>query len=362
MNKKLIKELKKVGFEFNDSMDKDYLRLCHEGNASFIRYVPSIRKLLFFKSDASKAYCTEYLNTFDQIAEKVLEVTLKPLKPKQTKRQEIYTLRESVKMLDKENHEMGVYIAKNEKENQELGKRIDVLEKDKAIKELEGLRHLIDTGQATPNTTKAEPKSEPEKTEGGFKVGAPVVLNPVIDFSINSIKLEAAAQTVFTVSGTNTNCFYLSKNGKPFFKDILFYECELLNAPIKRIFETGNRVVVKPRNTYAFGCSDSKRNVAKYSAILIIQNICGNNSVAGGLEIETDNGRYTVGELQHAPKEAAKALKFGDGAIIVENNSDHEFELGQVVLVGKYYSDGAYYQCFGIGCDWSVIPEDLKAL
>jgi hypothetical protein len=153
-------------------------------------------------------------------------------------------------------------------------------------------------------------KRELQHAPKAFKVGDLVVLNPVIDFSINSIKLEAAAQTVFTVSGTNTNCFYLSKNGKPFFKDILFYQCELLNAPIKRIFETGNRVVVKPRNTYAFGCSDSKRNKAKCSTILIIQDICGNNSVAGGLEIETNDGRYTVGELQHAPKEAAKANSF----------------------------------------------------
>jgi hypothetical protein len=393
VNEKLIKELKGFGFRANT---KESLRLVFEG----MRFMYWNNKVDVLTAGPNGKY-VETVKVFnvDQIQDVVMEHTAKYLTPKQTKRQtkrqEIDTLRESVKMLDKENHEMGVYIAKNEKENQELGKRIEALEKNtplffgmdfglsssetaitvirnqggslfaKKITESEiesgdhvrivelneksewelneickvlkvsGFMVLLckqnykhekwfkldqvtkDLGgapeQKEPIVTDSEEatNSEPEKTEGVFKVGDPVVLNPTIDFPINSIKLEAAAQTVFTVSGTNTNCFYLSKNGKPFFKDILFYQCELLNAPIKRIFETGNRVVVKPRNTYAFGCSDSKRNMAKCSTILIIQDICGNNSVAGGLEIETNDGRYTVGELQHAPKEAAKVLKIG---------------------------------------------------
>jgi hypothetical protein len=285
MNKKLIKELEACGFVIGslDILSKklDNKYLCEYRVPTEELWISQDRSVLF----------TKMHQTFAQIAEKVLELTGVTLTPKQTKRQEIDTLREELETVKSRLNNLSSWAMSE-------NKRRDV--------DLRALKYnLKKNGILVDPLT--EPKSEPEKTEGVFKVGDPVVLNPTIDFPINSIKLEAAAQTVFTVSGTNTNCFYLSKNGKPFFKDILFYQCELLNAPIKRIFETGNRVVVKPRNTYAFGCSDSKRNKAKCSTILIIQDICGNNSVAGGLEIETNDGRYTVGELQHAPKEAEKA-------------------------------------------------------
>jgi hypothetical protein len=291
-----------------------------------------------------------YDATFAQIAEKVLELTGVTLTPKQTKRQEIDKNKSEA---HRANDRISCLSRRTDRELKWALKRIDALEQGN-----QSQAQMIEDLQKSY----AEPKGKPEKTEGVFKVGDPVVLNPTIDFSINSIKLEAAAQTVFTVSGTNTNCFYLSKNGKPFFKDILFYQCELLNAPIKRIFETGDRVVVKPRNTYAFGCSDSKRNKAKCSTILIIHDICGNNSVAGGLEIETNDGRYTVGELQHAPKEAAKVLEFGGWAeTLVQMDS---IDIGQrVLIVSNPDVDGEFLCTSGVPENSEHYdPEQLKAL
>jgi hypothetical protein len=163
--------------------------------------------------------------------------------------------------------------------------------------ELEGLRHLIDTGQATPSTTKAEPKSEPEKTEGVFKVGDPVC--------------------------------------------------------------------VKPYPVYAFNSSATKRNLAKYGAVLVIQDVCGNKRVPGGLEIETDNGRYTVGELQHAPKEAAKVLEFDTWAAI--KTGDYRLNEGtKVLLIQELEISGGklWWRCYTDKDRGSIniLAEDLKAL
>jgi hypothetical protein len=218
MNKKLIKQLKKVGFEFNDSMDKDYLRLCHEGNASFIRYVPSIRKLLFFKSDAAKAYCTEYLNTFDQIAEKVLEVTLKPLTPRQTKRQEIDTLREELETVKSTLNNLSDWAMSE-------NKRRDV--------DLRVLKYnLKKNGILVDPLT--EPKSEPEKTEGVFKVGDPVVLSSDVCHYSQDIVDEHKKQTVFIVNGEEDGEYCLAnKNGIEFGDDSVYYfsKRELQHAP-----------------------------------------------------------------------------------------------------------------------------------
>jgi hypothetical protein len=282
MNKKLIKELEAAGFKFTEAW---YQLFAESFDVCYHHYM---ERLVINKIPAAHEPSAIIDNpTFAQIAEKVLELTGVTLTPKQTKRQEIDTLRESVKMLDKENHEMGVYIAKNEKENQELGKRIDVLEKDKTFRAIEGIKDLMDQavsmafpkggvssatvhggetilGKNIANTTKAEPKSEPEKTEGVFKVGDPVVIihNPKNGLDANYINSAILNKTQHIITSEDARSNHLG----------------------------------------------TKINDAVYW--------------------------FTPNDLQHAPKEAAKVLEFGD---MLESLVDFDgVKIGQnVVFLSK---------------------------
>jgi len=99
-NKELIKQLKSVGFEFDDPMDDSYMILRSEKDASFVRYVPSKHWLLFFKSSSSKAHYSDYFNTFAQILEAIKEYTGVNLTPKKSKREEIEELKTKVESLE----------------------------------------------------------------------------------------------------------------------------------------------------------------------------------------------------------------------------------------------------------------------
>ena len=99
-NKELIKQLKSVGFEFDDPMDDSYMILRSEKDASFVRYVPSKHWLLFFKSSSSKAHYSDYFNTFAQILEAIKEYTGVNLTPKKSKREEIEELKTKVASLE----------------------------------------------------------------------------------------------------------------------------------------------------------------------------------------------------------------------------------------------------------------------
>jgi hypothetical protein len=154
MNKELIKELEACGFVIGslDILSKklDNKYLCEYRVPTEELWISQDRSVLF----------TKMHQTFAQIAEKVLELTGVTLTPKQTKRQEIDTLREELETVKSRLNNLSSWAMSE-------NKRRDV--------DLRALKYnLKKNGILVDPLT--EPKSEPEKTEGVFKVGDPVVL------------------------------------------------------------------------------------------------------------------------------------------------------------------------------------------
>jgi hypothetical protein len=305
---------------------------------------------------SGKVHPFGFIKTFAQIAEEIRGLTGATPTPRQTKRQEIDTLRESVKMLDKENHEMGVYIAKNEKENQELGKRIDVLEKDKTFRAIGGIKDLMDQavsmafpkggvssatvhegetilGKNIANTTKAEPKSEPEKTEGGFKVGDSVVLvkDPEFNWSdwFRQLAEDEVVQRIESLD--NTRALLRSPEGNVY--DDTFLLSELQHAP--KAFKVGDPV----ETFYSVGKAGQR--------VLIVS------------QSDLDNEPLCTTK---APKEAAKVLEFGDPVEVILNSP--ELIEGHKLMFLKFLDDeNLECECIDINTDhYEVEVSHLKAL
>ena len=134
-------------------------------------------------------------------------------------------------------------------------------------------------------------------------------------------------------------------------------------------FKEGGKCIVKPCLVYVFGLSDSKRKLAESNTIVIIQDVCGNHSIMGGLEITTNEGRFSLSELEHvqeeeeeAPKEEEKPFEVGD-PVVLKNckiDSGHKSELrtavrdllvcviDEVVQNEDYEAESSY---------WVVIPQ-----
>jgi predicted RNase H-like nuclease (RuvC/YqgF family) len=277
-NKKLIKE---YGFKMNELNNSCCFSVVAD---KLVEYNQDVGELLIYNGSEDTdedVLCVKDIVEMKGLIKEVLEHTGVTLTPKQTKRQEIDTLREELETVKSRLNNLSSWAMSE-------NKRRDV--------DLRALKYnLKKNGILVDPLT--EPKSEPEKTEGVFEVGAPVC--------------------------------------------------------------------VKPYPVYAFNSSATKRNLAKYGAVLVIQDVCGNKRVPGGLEIETDNGRYTVGELQHAPKEAAKVLEFDKWAAI--KTGDYRLNEGtKVLLIQELEISGGklWWRCYTDKDRGSIniLAEDLKAL
>jgi hypothetical protein len=336
-NKKLIKELESCGFVIG-SLDILSKKL---DNKYLCEYrVPT--EELWISEDKSVLF-TKMHQTFAQIAEKVLELTGVTLTPKQTKRQEIDKLFDLYDALKRDIATVRSSGNDNLLKIKRQHKRIDALEQGNQSQ----AQMIEDLQKSYP-----EPKSEPEKTEGVFKVGDPAVLSSIVSHYNQDIVDECKNQTVFIVSRAYDRRYCLAnKRGVEFGDDSVycFSERELQHAP--KAFKVGDVAITLIDTMY----------IKEGSLVVITRDFKD-----GDFDIETKDGEADgtlhFRHLQHAPKEAAKVLEFGGWAeTLVQMDSIY---IGQrVLIVSNPDVDGEFLCTSGVpkNSEW-YDPEQLKAL
>jgi hypothetical protein len=302
MNKKLIKELEACGFVRRELYGD--LFLCLDVKEHELRY--NTKTDNFYNEDTDGLQVEVWEGAFAQIAEKVLELTGVTLTPKQTKRQEIDTLREELETVKSTLNNLSDWAMSE-------NKRRDV--------DLRVLKYnLKKNGILVDPLT--EPKSEPVKTEGVFNVGDPVVLVCEIELHyMDRLKMAIRDSLVCVVTELieeecDTGYWVKIPNNDSRF---WFIKSELQHAP--KAFKVGDPV----ETFYSVGKAGQR--------VLIVS------------QSDLDNEPLCTTK---APKEAAKVLEFGDMLeSLVENDG---VKVGQKVVflsksVKKYKED---------------VPEGLK--
>jgi hypothetical protein len=384
MKKKLIKE---YGFKQNE---QDRFCCFKVINGNLIEYNEGIEELYIFNNDIGAG---DPMSGTDQynikgIIDEVLNITGVTLTPKPTKRQaidkntarsignnaEIVQNRRDIKKFNRNAEENRIATLAT---IDELKERIEVLEKDKTFRAIEGIKDLMDQavsmafpkggvssatvhggetilGKNIANATKAEPKSEPEKTEGVFKVGDPVVIvckerlrySPALNKAIRNKEVHP----IKIIYDDNTNVPVRISIGK---RTFCFDFNELQHAP-KEAAKANSVSLEDYQNAYRCACDlltllDEKYHFGGVIPLESVEGVISQiDNVVAGLE---------------KPKEAAKVLELGGWAETLVQIGN--IGIGQrVLIVGAKDQDGEWQCRTGHhGDDYAnYIAEDLKAL
>jgi hypothetical protein len=386
MKKKLIKE---YGFKQNE---QDRFCCFKVINGNLIEYNEGIEELYIFNNDIGAG---DPMSGTDQynikgIIDEVLNITGVTLTPKPTKRQaidkntarsignnaEIVQNRRDIKKFNRNAEENRIATLAT---IDELKERIEVLEKDKTFRAIEGIKDLMDQavlaqlafpkggvssatvhggetilGKNIANTTKAEPKSEPEKTEGVFEVGDKVVI--VISKEHESTEWEEllkamANKDVLTIESKGFGGFCVKIDGAKF----VLKPSELQHAP-KEAAKANSVSLEDYQNAYRCACDLLTLLDEKYyfGGVIPLESV-------EGVISQIDN---VVAGLEKR-KEAAKVLEFDTWAAI--KTGDYRLNEGtKVLLIQELEISGGklWWRCYTDKDRGSIniLAEDLKAL
>jgi hypothetical protein len=329
---------------------------------------------------SGKVHPFGFIKTFAQIAEEIRGLTGATPTPRQTKRQEIDTLREELETVKSTLNNLSDWAMSE-------NKRRDV--------DLRVLKYnLKKNGILVDSLT--EPKSEPEKTEGVFKVGDPVVLVCEIELHyMNRLKMAIKDSLVCFVDelieeecGTgywvkipnNDSRFWFIKSelqhapkafkvgvtvetfysvGKAGQRVLIVSQSDLDNEPLctakapKEAAKANSVSLEDYQNAYRCACDLLTLLDEKYyfGGVIPLESV-------EGVISQIDN---VVAGLEKR-KEAAKVLEFGDPVEVILNSP--ELIEGHKLMFLKFLDDeNVECECIDINTDhYEVEVSHLKAL
>ena len=312
-NKKLIKQLEKCGFEKDD---KDGMRLVFEG----MRFMWWKNKLDVLTAGPNGKFVEtrEALN-LTQTKEVVMEHTGFELKPKRTKREEIEELK---KQLKKFNSNFENYRVFSEGTKDELKERIEQLE---------------------------------EKTKG---------LNLEYRFDPESKTTKSPVKEIAIV---HQGEMILNKKAIKSMQGMCDKQASEMQAEEAKGIEVGDPVVLEGHSSWS---TRAKAWIKKGCVFNVLKtDLEDGHGVHLSLNdipvVYEDNGKlhycvFFTKRLQHAPKEAAKGLKFADLMELLETFV--EIETGEIVVFINKSKEGNYNVVDKGGEKHCLHPRYLKRL